>query len=391
MTAPTMTKNGKGGDQKVVQRMRPFVVGTRRVDKSTYDNSKTMTGAQQAMPQHELDANGFISGVYILVETTLASSTGAGTSIAFAADAPFNAIADIQLLDVNSKPIIGASITGYDLYIINKYGGYSFSGDAKLSPQTFLATTGTGTSAGNFGYVLRLPIELVKRNGLGALINKNNVATYKINTILAGSGDVYTTAPSVLPLVRIRYQQWGWMDPNAADMKGNPVSQNPPAVNTVQYWQKQTYQLSSGAINLRLVGIDSLVRNLVFRLDAATGARLTGESDFPDPFTLLYETVLPIQRLKPVWRHMMVQDYGLTAAIETAGGRDNGIFVESFCNDFGLQPGAELTNQYLPVSSATALAVSGSIGTTFNGAHTLTLLVNKVVPVNGNPLALVGQ
>lgn len=387
MTAPTMTRPTGKASAPAPPR-RPFVTGTRRVDKSTYDNSKTMTGAAQAMPQHELDANGFLSGVYVLVETSLASSTGAGTSVAFAADSPLNAINDIQLLDVNSKPIIGASISGYDLYLINKYGGYAFSEDAKQSPQ-FLATTGTGTSAGNFAFILRLPVEFVQRNGLGSLINKNNVATYKINTIIAGSGDVYTTAPNTLPSIRLRYQQFGWMDPNAADMKGNPVNQNPPGVNSVQFWQKQTYSVNAGALNQRLIGIDSLVRNLVFRLDAATGARLTGENDWPDPFTFLYETALPIQRIRAIWRHMMQQDYGYVNTVETAGGRDNGIYVEPYCKDFFLKPGAELTNQYLPVSSATALAMSGSIGG--SGAHTITVLVNKIVPANGNPLALVGQ
>jgi hypothetical protein len=388
VTAPTITKGRQptqNGQPVAVQLRRPFVVGTRRVDKSTYDNSKAQTAAQQAMPQHELDANGFLAGVYVLVETSLASSTGAGTSVAFNADAPFNAIADIQLLDVNSKPIIGASINGYDLYVINKYGGYAFSEDAKQSP-VFFNTTGTGTAAGNFAFVLRLPVELVNRNALGSLINKNNVATYKINTIIAGSGDVYSTAPNTLPTLRLRYQQFGWMDPNAADMKGNPVEQNPPGVNSVQYWQKQTYTVGTN-LNQRLIGIDSLVRNLVFRYDATTGARLTGESDWPDPFTFLYETALPIQRLKAVWRHMMQQDYGYVNTVETAGGRDNGIFVEPYCKDFWLKPGGELTNGYLPVSSATAMAVSGTLG----HAGTLTVLVNKVVPANGNPLALVGR
>jgi hypothetical protein len=200
---------------------------------------------------------------------------------------------------------------------------------------------------------------------------------------------VYSTAPNTLPNIRIRYQQFGWMDPNAADMKGNPVQQNPPGVNSVQYWAKQTYSVNAGALNTRLVGIDSLVRNLIFRLDAATGARLTGENDWPDPFTFLYETALPIQRIRAVWRHMMQQDYGYVNTIETAGGRDNGIYVEPFNKDFWLKPGGELTNQYLPVSSATALAMSGSIGG--SGAHTISVLVNKVVPANGDPLALVGR
>lgn len=390
MTAPAAPPTGRApAQQKAAAPVlrRPFVVGTRRVDKAVSDESKTQTTSAQQLNTVNLSANGFLSGAYILVETSAAASTGAGTSVAFTADGVFAVLNRIELLDVNSKPILGP-MTGYDLYIANKYGGYVFSGDAKQSP-VFTTTTGTGTAAGNFAFILRLPVELVHRNALGSLINKNNVATFKLDMILAAAADVYSTSPNTLPTVRVRIQQFGWMDPNATDAKGNPVDQNPPGVNSLQYWAKQTYPLNAGAFQQRLIGVDSLVRNFVFRLDAATGARLTGENDWPDPLTFLYETSQPIQRIRAVWRHMIQESFGYDAAVETADGRDNGIYPEWYNQDFGLQPGAELTNQYLPVSSATALELSGTIGG--SGAHTLTVLVNKVVPANGNPMALVGR
>jgi hypothetical protein len=387
VTAPTQTKpkSPSGQAAQAAAFRRPFVAGTRRVDKATYDVTKLQTTSAQTLDPFNINASGFLSGGYILVETTLAASTGAGTSVAFTTDGPWSVLGRVELLDVNSKPIIGP-MTGWDLYVANKYGGYVYSADGEQSP-VFTTTTGTGTAAGNFAFCLRLPVELVHRSALGSVINKNNVATFKLEMTLAAAADVYTVSPNTLPTCRVRVQQFGWADPNRTDAKGNPTDQNPPGVNTLQYWAKQTYPVNAGAINQRLLGIDSLVRNLVFQFYATTGGRTTGEVQWPDPFTLLYETMLPIQRIRAVWRHMVQEAFGYTAALDTAGGRDSGVFPEWYNQDFGLQPGAELTNQYLPVSSATALEFSGSMGV----AGTVVLLVNKVVPANGNPLALVGR
>jgi hypothetical protein len=151
---------------------------------------------------------------------------------------------------------------------------------------------------------------------------------------------------------------------------------------------KQTYTLNNGFFSQRLGGIDSLVRNLVFQLDNA-GVRSTADTDFPDPFTFQYETALPVQRIKNVWRHMIGEDFGYVAAVDTAGGRDSGIYPLPYNKDFGLKPGAETRMGYLPVSSATTLNVSGTLGSTGSN-KTLTVLVNKVVPANGDPMTLTG-
>jgi hypothetical protein len=171
-------------------------------------------------------------------------------------------------------------------------------------------------------------------------------------------------------------------------MKGNPVNQNPPGVQTTQYWAKQTYPLNNGFVSFRLGGIDSLVRNLVFILDNA-GVRTTADTDWPDPFSFGYETSQPVQRIKNVWRHMIGEDFGYIAAVDTAGGRDSGVYPLPYNKDFGLKPGAETRMGYLPVSSATTLNVSGTMGSA-GSTKTLTVLVNKVVPANGDPMVLTG-
>lgn len=379
MTAPVQQKKKEG--QQVLR--RPFVAGTRPVDKSTYDETKTLTASNQSMRTYECDPNGFLGGAYILVEAVTAGNSAA---TAFQANGPWSVLEQITFNDTNNKPILGP-MTGWDLKTCVKYGGYAHSDDAQQSP-IYSVTTGAGATGGSFTFILRLPVEMVHRDAIGSLPNKSASATYDISLQLAPLVSVYSTSPTNAPSVRVRIAQFGWMDPNAADMKGNPVNQNPPGVQTTQYWAKQTYTIPNGFFSQRLGGIDSLLRNLIFVLDNA-GVRTTGDTDFPDPFTFGYETALPVQRIKAVWRHMIGEDFGYNATVDTAGGRDSGVYPLPYNKDFGLKPGAETRLGYLPVSSATTLNVSGTFGAA-GSSKTLTVLVNKVVPANGDPMVLTG-
>lgn len=386
MTAPTQAPP-KGGQQQgkgapVV--MRPFVAGTRRGDKSTYDQTRTLIAGTQDLPTYECDPNGFLGGLYLLVEATTASNAA---TVAFKQDGPFCVIDTITFNDTNNKQILGP-LGGHDLYLIGKYGGYHFSDDAKQSSQYF-ATTGSGGTGGSFTFILHVPIEVAKRDALGALPNKSSSATFDVNIRLAPIANVYSTAPTNPASVRLRIQQYGWMDPNATDLRGNAVSQNPPAVQTTQYWQKQSYTINAGALSQRLIGIDGLVRALIFILRDSNGDRTQGDADFPDPMAMQYETATPLNRLRTIWRDMICREYGYNATVETAGGRDSGVYPEIYMQDFGPKPGYETRLGYLPFSSATTATLTGSISGT--GAHSLTVLVNKIIPAGGDPMALTGR
>lgn len=383
MTAPVKSPPKNGDKAKQILR-RPFVAGTREVDKATYDESKALTASTQDFRTYEVDPNGFLGGAYILVEATGGSSTAA---LSIHGNAPFNVIDTITFNDTNSKPIIGP-FGGYDLYVANKYGGYAFVDDAKQSPVYSAPVTASGNGSGVFTFVLRLPVEIVHRDALGTLPNKSASSTFDIGIRVAALATVLGAGQTTLS-VRIRIQQYGWMDPNAADMKGNPVNQNPPGVQTTQYWAKQSYTMASGSFNMRLQGIDSLVRNLIFVFEDDGVRGTQADADFADPFTMQYETSTPVQRLKTVWRHMIGEAFGYSNTVETAGGRDYGVYPLWYNRDFGLKPGAETRLGYLPVTAATNITISGTWGG--SGTKVLYVLVNKVVPANGDPMVLTGR
>lgn len=378
---PAATNGGKNGERQVV--VRPFIAGSRSVDEPDYDETETLSTSSVRLESYNISPNGYLSGIWLLVE-----ATGDNTSadVALAEDGPFNVFQNVNLQDTNSQPIVGP-MDGYDLYILNKYGGYWFSDDAKQSP-IFSTTEGTGATAGSFTFALFVPLEIVRRDALGSQPNKSGSSQFSLVLSLAPESDVFDTVTDNGVSVRCRATLLGWQDPDSNDSRGNPTAQDPPAVQTTSYWHKQTYNALSGSVNTRLQGIDGLLRAAIF-VNRDTSSRSSGDTAWPDPFTLKYENSLLIEsRIQALWQHLIAVNFGYSAAAEAAGGRDNGVYpIWEWMHDYGHKPGRESRFGYLPMSSASNLSIQGS----FSSASDLTLLVNKIVPFpQGNVKGLTG-
>lgn len=374
---PTATKqrsNGGNGKEAPVQ-PRSFIVGSRNNDKPDFDQgSIVLTTGEQRLDAYQISPSGYLRGIWLLVENTAVNTTD--TTVAFEEDGPFNVLSSVRLLDTNSQPIIG-TLNGYDVYILNKYGGYIFQGDVKASA-VYDAETGTATTAGSFTFILWLPLEIVERSSLGSQLNKSGAAQYSLELFVAAESTVFSTAPATSSTVRVRSTLESWLDPEPTDALGNPVEQDPPLLNTTQYWHKQTYVVNSGSQRTRLQGIDGLLRTLIFVAYRDGSTRANGESDWPDPLSVKYEESLLIQsRIRALWRYLIGLTYGYDAANEASKGRDDGVYpIWEWFNDWTHKPGNELARKYLPMSSASNLELEGSWG----NAVSLTLLVNKIVP-----------
>lgn len=381
----TVATPGKTGNSKGAAPVptRAFRIGVQSVDETgTYDETRSTTTSTVDLPTLSVPATGFLTGMYVLVQGTTAANAA---NVTYAADGPFNVIDTLEFDDVNNKPIIGP-FTGWDVYVLNKYGGYAFQDDPKSSP-VYSAVTGAGGTGGSFAFILRLPIELVPRDALGALPNKASNSTFKLKLRLSATASVYGTPPTSAPSVRVRVQPVSWWDPDATDLRGRPLAQQPPAVTTTQYWSKTDYTVNAGSVNPMLQRVGFQIRNLLFVMRDNAGSRTQGEADFLDPFTLQYEANVMISRIKAVWQHRIAQAYGYTgASFDAAGAKDNGVYVEPFCQDFVHKPGWESRRGYLPTSSTGRLQVKGTVGG--SGAHTFTVITNDVAPANGDDAAI---
>lgn len=388
-TAPAPA--AKGEEKRVVY--RPFRVGVAEIDDDPYDVSVTLTDSARALtPVYDVPSSGFLSGFYMLVEHTVTASTATATSTSTgvgvaAEDGPFNVIDNLRFTDTGGSDILG-SITGYDLYVINKYGGYFFNDDPKSSTGLYSVTsnaTASSSAAGSFRFMLRIPIELVPRDALGTLPNKSQSTPFKVAIRIAGISDVFANSATVGGTLRVRIAPVGYWEPTATDGSGNPVAQNPPGVNTTQYWSKNDYVVPSGKSTVSLTNsVGYPIRNLVFIHRDDNGSRSAGESDWPDDFILQLQSNVIHQRFKLLWAKRMQEAYGVThPATDAAGARDNGVWVLPFCWDFGHKPGWETRRGYLRTTEGMKLLVKGSFG----GPGVLTVLTNYIGVGAGSTLA----
>ena len=321
----------------------------------------------------DVPAYGFMRGIYLQIDAT--GGAGGAATVVAAEDAPWSAIQELAILDVNGAPLVGP-LGGYDLYLINKYGGYTFSPEPKQSPAYTNVAAGAGAS-GNFQFVLRIPIEVNGRDALGSLANQNASSTYKLRLVLNGSAGIYTTPPATtLPAVRIRASLDAWTQPTQSDLRGNPNATMPPAHGTTSYWSKTVVNLANGFNTVRLPRVGNYIRELVFIYRDVTGSRLNGAGLWPDPASIYWDTRLLKSYPRNLFRHQMQNRLDYVATVETPRGLDNGVFVEDYCHEFDGQIGYELRDLWLPTVQSTRYELTG----TFTGAGALTILTNDISP-----------
>lgn len=364
------TTRGRGGQTQQVVPTVPFIrASAEHREPSGIDVSRLMTAADQDLGVLDIPAYGYVRSLVLLVQAT----GGAGTSVTAAEDGPWNVLKGLALTEPNGA-IIHQFNTGYELYLAHKYGGYRSpeGADFKASP-SYSAPAG---ATGNFQFMLRIPVELNLRDGLGSLPNQNAAATFKLRMTLAGSTQVYGTVPTTLPTVRVRAFLEAWDQPEAATA-GQTNQITPPAMNTTQFWSAQTYPVNVGQNTIRLTRVGNYIRNLILIQRRAGTSRVNGDADFFDPATLYLDT-RPLDMIERWnWKHQMYERTGFGRngiANEAASGLDNGVFVYDFAHEFDGNLGRENRDLWLPTLGSTRLELQG----TSANAGTLTVLTNDV-------------
>lgn len=364
MTAPAQAPPKNGGQKAMPA--RKFRAGVQQHQETVATYNAVPNAATTTQFVQEIPAYGFLRGLWLKV--TVTGGVGSGTAAVYQADAPFSWISNLQFLDVNSAPII-FQITGYDLYLIYKYGGYFVTADPKSAEEY-----SQGGIGGNSVFTLYVPLEIRQRDALGALPNTSSNTAYKLLVTIAATTAVFSTSPlPTLPTnCRLDIIQDAWWEPQPTDLAGRPQAQDPPSKDTTQYWSKTVFtQAAAGAITFGIKRLGYLHRNEILT-GKTTTARAT--TQMPDPLTVIYEGQQMTIQDRTVWRHMMARWFGYTAAVDTAGGLDLGVHVLPFTRDFGLGPGAELGNGYLPTTSGTRLELQGVMA----AAGSIECLVNDV-------------
>lgn len=336
------------------------------------DKSLQITTSDQDLGVFEVPAYGYLANIILVVTT----SGGTTTTAVGDEDAPFNALKNIYLEEPNGA-VISQFKSGYDLYLANKFGGYGWT-DPRATSKGFSAVAG---STGHFAFVLKIPVQLRKRDGLGALPNQNSSAQFRLRMTLAKSSEIYASGTlTTLPTVRVRAYIEAWDQPSDS-AQGRLNNVTPPAVNTTQYWSSQEYSVVSGENTIQLKRVGNYIRNLILKFEETSASRANSDTDFPDPLKVHYDARILDLVNNAVYLDQIGDRYKLseTAAADAAGGRENAIRPYDFCHEFDGTVGNENNDLWLETLTSTRLELQGSWG----AAGTLTVLTNDV-SVAGN-------
>jgi len=382
-------KGGTGTKDAPPPRPYPFPVGVYESGVQDYDQSAPQLATPFQMPLWNISPTGWLRGLWFDFTMTTA---GNAATVVFNPDPTaggFSGVQKVILYDLGGEVVL--ALAGYEWLVMNKFGGYFEVGDPRADI-TFSQTAGAGGTGGSFHFLFYLPLEVVARDGLGVVQNESKPG-WKVELWMDSSAQTYTTPPTALGTLRVQGFPDSYTEPAAAAPNGRPFAQTPPLPGSLQYWKSENQALPSGNAKYDLTnGVGFPIRNIIYYgRDTGNSTRATADTNWPSPTTLLLGNINYFTRSKNLWIGKMSRSFALSnlgassPAVDTAQGRENGVFPVWFTQDMSSHPGDELRFKYLDTQVNSLIRIQG----VFGGATTFFALVNWLATPSKNRYALI--
>ena len=337
----------------------PFKIAARKQTRSAFTPATVTLGASSvSFSPLEVPATGYLAAIRLEVTGTW-SGGGAGT--AFNADAPFNGISSIGVRDASGTPLI-TPMTGYQLYLINKYGGQVYTGQSADPKSAYgYAATG-GTATGTFKFFLSLPFQFDHETGLGAIPALASNRSYIVDITAAPIATIFgaTNTPTGATLNIIGYSEY-WTQPAAANSVGQAQQPQPQGLGTLGRWLFEGISVTAGTKSLKSNNVGGTLRNHILVL--RTGAGVRTDADWPALFQLYVDNEPQNYLTSTYFADAMARQFNFTSLTkDTANGLDTGVYVLPYHAWLG-SIGGDTNNsrgQLLNTNSATLLQFYGS-------------------------------
>jgi hypothetical protein len=266
-----------------------------------------------------------LRGIWLSVA---AITSGNAETVTFNPDGPYSVIKDVSIY-LNGKRY--CTISGFQLAMIRKWGGYFLQGDPAMDG-TYVATTGGGGTGGSFASTLWVPADALPVYTPDDTLNV-------VVTLAQRVSDVYGTPPTTRPKVSLAIRPDTWWDgqPEPAKVKARWVVYNEPSSYTTYLDGAANWELTERAASLaRSVSVSERIRQIQIHAYGAPQrqlGRVMGDHYFPDVLSLTNgdESIcIP----KGIWKSSMSMARGYTAAnagtattTDTPNSVNNGVYV----------------------------------------------------------------
>jgi hypothetical protein len=313
-------------------------------------------------------AYGYIDYLYLHVQAT-GGAAGLNNAVAVE-DGPFSILRNIVLSEPSGAFIVQLN-DGWQAYLVQKYGGnlHPRASDPRADPNYSAVA-----SSGNFSFVLRIPVGISVRDGVGALANQDTAGQFKLRLQIGATTHVYSTAPDTKPTVRVR--AWlGSYDQPEASAGGLANAIEPPAHGTTSFWSVQSgITINGGQQTIELKRKGNYLRQIIFVLRRSGTSRANGESDWPSE-TRFMRDAFPARYLQEnIWKSVMFHRTGFDNTAEAKNGLDNGVRFIDYMHEFDGLLGRENRDLWQPTRGSTRLEIDGS----FDNAGTMDIITNDV-------------
>ena len=344
----------------------PFPIASRAMTRFSEQVTAPLSGAGVTpLAPIQLPAVGYLRRLQLKVDVTTTAGTG------FLDDGPFNILSRVSF-DTAAGNNIVVPYTGYELYLLNKYGHPTVPAPY-ADPKYIAYSTTSGTAA---TFYLDIPFELDSETAWGSIPALASNRSYKLNISLAPYTVVTAATGGSVTITAVAHY---WSEPPAQSASGISQDTQPMGLGTVSQWQLDSHSVTPGDKLLKLSNVGNFMRSVIFVSRTAAGARTS--VNWP-ALTELYLDNEPMMYLpKADWERYMRQWFGLASTgADTANGLDTGVYVIPFNALVGATSG-NVTNsrsQYLPTLDSSQLQIRGQ---NFGAAiSSVSIMTNSVVP-----------
>ena len=327
----------------------------------------------------------------IYLEVTCVTATNAAT-VVFQPDAPLNVFSTVNFHDAQGTSIVG-SFDSFALAMAQKWFGFVNNSDPTTSA-VYSVTPGVGAGlGGSFTVVLRIPVEVVFRTGVGAQINTDTQSPLVLSLSVNNTASLYSTPPTNPGTVSVVVSYGGYWN-----QSGNPNTfATPTAVGTLNYINWTNYVALSGQQQFQLsnIGLGNSIANILF-MNRLTAGGARDDAGFANPLQVAYRGNVLGQWSELLWKHMMseaydfpnfTQDAGLGAvAPSSTPALNKGVYNLWFNADFIFDPGNTLFYALLNSAVGDSIELTGN----WPASSTLYEIINFLA-VSGPVTAIQGH
>lgn len=304
----------------------PFTLGSALSSRQAFVVTTALSanpGSPVGFPLN-LPSFGWVSNIVLDIAIAYTNTAGGAT---LNADGFDSVISSIGVRTAGGAPLI-QPLDGYSLHMDNIFGGKRFGfgvPQGATDPDTLPGTNITlpAVSTPTTQRIFRaLQFEIDPSSALGSIPATAANREFTIDLSLAAIGTIFPTNAPAAVTVTITATAFYW-DLPADGAVPHGVTQDSQTLRLFQ--NAKSPQLGSGEQKWKDNNVGNIIMNhiLIYR----NSSNVRDDANFSDPFQVDIDNNTRFWITKNLWKLMMAQLFGLTAAIDTPGGLRGGVYV----------------------------------------------------------------